>query len=368
MLGQYYTHIITDPILLVCSSVMFLLFLVDLCGLLARRAGNTKVRHLSFATTIVSVGLFATFVGVLLGLYGFDSANISDSVPKLLEGLRFAFAASVLGMFLSLTLSIAHKFLGGGGEDEEVLQSIDRKLGTLVTTIQSPGQLVQQFGELKTFLKEQLQQINSSLDSALDQLGRGATQEVIQALERIITEFNSNLTAQFGDNFKELNTACQRLVDWQVKYKDHVETAESALEQILIAVEKSCAAAEELNRSNEKTQKVCTEVGGLIRTYDVQIHTLATHLESCKNLGEQAGRFLTNTQKAITMSAEQLNAFSGVIENSVSQQSESLAKLTDDINQQLPKALGELESVLTNITNQFAADYRSLFQFITDKR
>lgn len=347
---------------------MLVLFCVDLVGVFGKIFGLKKLKHIDFATTIVSTGLFATFFGVLTGLYGFDSTNIANSVPQLLAGLRFAFAASVLGMFLSITLSVAHKFCGGSTEDEEVLHSIDRKMGAMVTTIQSPGELVRQFTEMKTFLQTQLEQINSSLDKALGQLARGATQEVIKALEGIIAEFNQNLTAQFGDNFKQLNAACLTLVEWQKRYKNHIDTAEKTLQKIMVSLEKSCKAAKELTGSNEKTQEICQEVGDLIRTYDFQVKTLSTHLESCKTLGEQAGKFLSSTQKAITLSAENLTNFSDLIEKSVGKQSESLARLTQDIDEQLPKALGELERVLTNITNQFAADYRSLFQFITDKQ
>ena len=169
---------------------MLILFALDLFTLIAVRYRLMRCRHLSFATTIVSIGLFATFVGVLMGLYGFDSSNIAGSVPKLLEGLRFAFAGSVLGMFLSLTLSIAQKIFGGSAEGEDVLQSIDQKMAVLVSTIQSPGELVHQFTEMKGFLKDHLQKINKSLDEALGQLAKGATQEVIEALEKIITEFN----------------------------------------------------------------------------------------------------------------------------------------------------------------------------------
>src|SRR5205085_215836 len=143
---------------------------IDLIGLVGKFIGLKRFKSLDFATTIVSIGLFATFFGVLIGLYGFDSKDITSSVPRLLEGLRFAFGASVLGMFLSLSLSIFHKFLGGGSSDEDVLHSIDRKMGSLVTTIESPGELVRQFTEMKTFLKKHLEHINASLDKALVQL------------------------------------------------------------------------------------------------------------------------------------------------------------------------------------------------------
>lgn len=368
MLSKFLNHMVSDPFLLWCSVTMLILALVDLTGVIAKSLGFDKFRHIDFKTSIVSIGLFATFFGVLVGLYGFEPSDIAHSVPRLLEGLRFAFGASVLGMFLSVALSIIHKFIGGDDDDEEILHSIDRKIGNLVTTMESPGALVHEFTEMKTFLKSHMEKINESLDQALVQLARGATQEVTEALEKIIIEFNDNLKSQFGENFKELNVACHKLVSWQNNYKTHIDTAESSLSKIIVSLEESCAAVKELTSKNEETQKICREVGGLISTYDVQVKTLATHLQSCKQLGEQAGTFLEKTGKAITMSSENLNAFSSVIESSVSKQSESLAQLTKDINEQLPKTLGELEKVLAGITNQFASDYRSLFQFITDKR
>ena len=368
MISQFIDHIFADPFLLWCSVTMLLLALVDLAGIVATYLKVPNFKHIDFKTTIVSIGLFATFFGVLVGLYGFDPKNIAQSVPHLLEGLRFAFGASVLGMFLSVGLSILQKLAGGDSEDEGVLHSIDRKMGSLVSTLQSPDELVRQFVEMKKFLKSQLGQINDSLNKALVQLGQGATAEITQALEKVITDFNENLKSQFGDNFKELNRACLNLITWQEKYKNHVESAERGLSQVISSLQESCAAVKELTSMNQETKEVCRQVGGLIGTYDVQIKTLATHLESCKKLGEQAGEFLVNTEKSINLSSQNLSAFSHLIEHSVSKQSETLAQLTKEIDQQLPKALGELEKTLTGITHEFAADYRSLFKFITDHK
>jgi hypothetical protein len=346
---------------------MLVLFVTDVLGLFGRYFGFHNLRPLDFKTPIVSIGLFGTFFGVLVGLYGFDTNNITQSVPHLLEGLKFAFAISVLGMFLSLTLSILDKFTGGAEDDSEILRSIDRKMGGLVTSIESPAVMVREFRQMKTFLKEHLEHINVSLDQALQQLAKGATSEVIQALEKIITEFNRNLETQFGENFKELNVACHKLVEWQNKYRVHVDSTEASLSVIIRSLGEAREAVGDLVKRGEATANVCADVAGLIRTYDVQVQTLATYLERCKLLGEQAGTFLSNTERAVTLSAD-IGTFSALIQDSVGKQSEALAKLTKEIDEQMPKTLGELEKVLTSITNQFAADYRSLFQFITDKR
>ena len=346
---------------------MLLLFALDLFGLLCQLTGLKKFRSLDFKSSIVSIGIFGTFFGVLVGLYGFDTKAIDQSVPVLLEGLKFAFSTSVLGMFLSLTLSILDKFMGGVEDNSDLLRNIDRKMSGVLKALQSPPEIAKQFDDMKVFLKSHLENINSSLEKALDQLAKGATQEVVKALEKIIREFNQNLLDQFGDNFKQLNIACHKLVEWQDKYRDHIDETEARLMMVMRNLDDARNALLEIAESGQETKEICKQVSGLINTYDIQIKTLATYLESCKTLGERAGQFLSKTEDALVRSSENMNSFSGIIESSVSKQSEALAKLTHDIDQQLPKALGELEKVLTNITNQFAADYRSLFHFITDK-
>jgi translation initiation factor 2 alpha subunit (eIF-2alpha) len=47
-----------------------------------------------------------------------------------------------------------------------------------------------------------------------------ATEEIIKALQDVIKDFNNNLTEQFGDNFKQLNEAVLKMIEWQSTYKN----------------------------------------------------------------------------------------------------------------------------------------------------
>lgn len=60
-------------------------------------------------------------------------------------------------------------------------------------------------------------QLWRKLDDFAEIMSRSATEQVIEALKEVITDFNQNLTEQFGDNFKELNAAVEKLVKWQEK-------------------------------------------------------------------------------------------------------------------------------------------------------
>lgn len=46
----------------------------------------------------------------------------------------------------------------------------------------------------------------------------------IEALNKTIRDFNNNLIESFGSNFKQLNEAVIKLVDWQEEYKQIIET------------------------------------------------------------------------------------------------------------------------------------------------
>ena len=60
-------------------------------------------------------------------------------------------------------------------------------------------------------------------------LSKGATEEIIKALQNVIKDFNTNLTEQFGDNFKQLNEAVLKMIEWQNTYKDSVQEFEKQL-------------------------------------------------------------------------------------------------------------------------------------------
>jgi competence ComEA-like helix-hairpin-helix protein len=55
---------------------------------------------------IVSIGVLGTFVGIFIGLQGFDPSDIINSVNHILVGLKTAFFTSIVGMSTATFLSI----------------------------------------------------------------------------------------------------------------------------------------------------------------------------------------------------------------------------------------------------------------------
>lgn len=68
-------------------------------------------KFIDFSPNLLSIiGVLGTFIGIFIGLQKFNSADITASVPKLLDGLKTAFITSIFGMGGSIILNLAIKW------------------------------------------------------------------------------------------------------------------------------------------------------------------------------------------------------------------------------------------------------------------
>jgi hypothetical protein len=59
-----------------------------------------------------TAGIFFTFLGIAEGLYEFNPQNIDASIPALLDGLKTAFIASVVGVGAALSIKLRYAIFG----------------------------------------------------------------------------------------------------------------------------------------------------------------------------------------------------------------------------------------------------------------
>jgi uncharacterized protein YukE len=386
--------------------------------------------HTDLKSVIISIGVLGTFVGIAIGLWEFDTKSIDDSVPKLLEGLKLAFATSIVGMLISIILSGMQKNKISGGNDElsvlseinaklsnlehleqisrgfdglrleireehkqtksmielylskslVALTSIDTKVDGIATTeainkfrvdvheeqlksrlfledqMKIAASAIDDFKsevneeqvKSRVFLEDQFEKTNQALQDAIDVLSKGATEEIIKALEIVISDFNKNLTDQFGDNFKQLNTAVVNLLEWQKQFKEIIEKDYDLLIEVRKSLDSSSETLELISTRNKEVTDVYTQLKTLIETYDVQLTSLNKQLESYSNMGREASKAF----ESLSTGFEKVQSGMGV-------QSEAIASLTKDIATKLPESLGTLENTLVGLTSQFSKDYKA---------
>jgi len=316
--------------IIVFCSAMGLLFLVDLLTLFRRAS------HRDFRSIIVTIGVLGTFVGVFMGLQGFDTADIRTSVPALLEGMKTAFFTSIVGMGLSVVLSILHCLLGQSENQDALLVQINERLKGL-------GLLVE---ETKALRSSQLE-TNAALSNAMS--------EIVGSLQQVVTQFNDNLSEQFGNNFRELNQGVERLLEWQDNYRDILSRDQEVMHNVHMSLESSAQNLSTVANSQHQAQAVYEGLGDMISTYHGQIDILREHTE----------QYVALSDKAVSAFSQLDSGFENM-QHGLQAQSESVARLTRELERQLPQSLGHLESTLTGLSNRFAKDYQSFLNRYRD--
>jgi gas vesicle protein len=369
-------------------SIILCLFIISgTLGLWARFGKSNFSSQLQglvyFAPTAMStIGVIGTFVGIFIGLLDFDVSNIDASVPLLLAGLKIAFATSIAGMsaaiFFRLIEHIARAVWGsrpdiGEGDDpfallQKIKLSIDTQTRALVgqdeVSIASTLQRSRQ--DINDGFKDQLKAFNDFAE----QMKEGATEKIVEALQQAIVDFNDKITEQFGDNFKELNSAVGNLNTWQEEYKTHVEQTESSLKQQAINLESIAtnvsSIVDEAKVLPEAASKMMQANQQLLQNFESMNALLAT----LANIRADADIVLPKIEKS-------MQETTAVMENSSKEMAETMRQtleqtqkginanfktFDEQMQSELSKVIEQMGSQLTSLSGKFVEDYTPLTQ------
>lgn len=420
---------------LVTNLFLWLLFITLVVAIVSKKLGRAP-RFTAYAPTfLTSLGIFGTFVGIVIGLVDFDPNQIDKSVSDLLEGLKTAFISSIAGLgsslfFRFLTTTFTSWFPESEGGDEEIdinqriLVALNEQTQLLEATQKAlasdegaslirqvmllreehrhaheefTDQLWQKFAEQTQLLeatqnaiagagesslagqvrllredhkgahaeqmklleatqeaiaaadessligqvmlwreehryahKEFTNQLWQKLDEFAEMMSQSATEQVIEALKEVITDFNKNLTEQFGENFKELNAAVEKLVEWQENYRKQLEQLHKLYEESTAAItliEQRCAL---IPQSMDKLEPI-------IETANHQIAELEQHLDAFAEMQEKA-------TKAIP----------------------EISKFSSEMHEAVTKIIQDMGNELGRISGKFAEDYQKLTEAMAD--
>lgn len=125
-----------------------------------------------FPSLISTLGVLGTFLGITLGLYYFDTSNLSSSIPLLLNGLKTAFFTSLAGMVGSMYLSAKVNKLfdekTGGISDSAAAA------GIVVKALQTLQAQTEKQAQSQTLFYNSAQQIILKMDQSIDKLSANA--------------------------------------------------------------------------------------------------------------------------------------------------------------------------------------------------
>lgn len=177
-------------------------------------AYNERTAH-DAPSIFTTGGIFFTFLGIAEGLIGFNAQDIEASVPTLLSGLQTAFIASVVGVFIALTIKLRLALFGVRAKDGAAKvqgATVDDLCNQMIAVEHAiVGEedltLLSQMKLLRQDTNDRLDNLRRSHDEFAAKMADNNSKALIAALQEVIRDFNLKITEQFGDNFKRLNEA-----------------------------------------------------------------------------------------------------------------------------------------------------------------
>ena len=184
---------------------------------------------------VTTIGIFGTFLGVSIAIWTLASSkDVISSLPSFIASLKLAFIGSAFGVLAALVI----RFFQWYGKKEvefsnETLivsekdsnELIVQELKTLNKSLAGPeqGTLLSEIKLMRLDFNDQISNLRKSFDEFSQNMLENNQKAFIEALNNAIQDFNKNLTEQFGENFKQLNIAVGKLVEWQENYKNQLD-------------------------------------------------------------------------------------------------------------------------------------------------
>lgn len=376
LLSSMNSTTITDYFIWAVIGVLFVAIYV--------RQKKRSPHFLEYAPTLMTaLGILGTFVGVVIGLLHFDTTNIENSIPVLLGGLKTAFITSIVGMFGALIFNILDTLLppakhSGIALDQpetvtpdhihQVLQSQHQLLERIAFGFDGNDEvsLVGQLKLLRTDMgdiskgqikrqEEFSEKLWSELTHFGDLMAKGATEQIIEALRQVIVDFNNNLTEQFGENFKALDSSVKKLVDWQQAYKEQVEVMGEQYKQ---SVDSLMATKDSVAGIWEECKEIplaMAELRAVLSVNQHQIEELSRHLEAFATLRDKALEAVPGIQIAMDEVGEQLKAGALSVSASLEQTGGQLLVNANSMREALDEGAEGFRNSVTQTQQSFAA-------------
>lgn len=243
----------------VCLSIIVVAFIV--CLILVLKFKNSEKMEANrriieyFPTLVSTLGVLGTFWGITKGLMAFDTSDLDQSIPGLLDGLKTAFFTSLAGMigsmFLSAFISKKQDERDGGISDinqaaGEITKSVKAMSDANTETMRSiQQQLTEQEADCKAFYRtvgevmSKISDTQKSITSAIDSLV-------------VLQRSQENSLA----DIKEATTQQSVAINSVAKYSQEVSEYTHHLGEILDVISGMSGTEDEINEKVGKLKEI----------------------------------------------------------------------------------------------------------------
>ena len=359
-------------------TYLIVAYLIFALVMLRNAAEGSKARALVdlAPTTLTTLGILGTFTGIFLGLLDFDIRTINKSVPALIEGLKVAFGTSILGLASALVFRVTRPLLSNRTSTDEVtgqdlinaLQDVSAQVKEANATNKDGFETIRKAlsDDSDSSVAGQLQRLRAGftdLEKATvhgfeaqikefrdfaEHMSKAFSEAIIDELKSVIREFNEKISEQFGDNFKQLNEAVGRLLEWQDNYKSQMEDMKASLDNSISALdaaetaiskiaESSSSIPEHMNSLSDANAKLIDQ---LTQMHD-GLSSIAQMRDRAENAFPEISNKIEEMTTTIASSVESQRDAIESIKNAVEESTSDMKGAVGAIGSEIEKSLGE---------------------------
>ena len=301
---------------------------------------------LSLPSLLPAIGLVGTFIGIYLGLVKFNPADIDGSLPSLLAGLKVAFTTSILGIIGSLLVKFSTYFYTDLINEDEISEIEFYKL------FRKQNDLIVETNKRLVALETQFKDFASSI-------GDTTIEHLVDAIDRVMTDFNKKVETQFGENFKKFNEGLISLLKWQENYKNEVEENLKIIREAKEILQLHETTSKNLNQALDEFSLKTKSITTAIERVDAQHSNIEKSLQTFSEVSKQANEVIPTLEK-------QIQSLTRNLDEELKGVSENLKTLDEEMSSELQKALNVLAANLGALTEQFVKDYQPLMIALRD--
>jgi ABC-type transporter Mla subunit MlaD len=151
-----------------------------------------------------------------------------------------------------------------------------------------------------------------------------------------MTEFNSRIEVQYGENFGKFNESLGRLLEWQTTYYEHLDSMLQAQESSKEVMLRAGRSYEQMIDHSHEFNQVAASLGEMLKGLEQQTRNLEGYLSGLSGLVGQAseglpalGEYVSELTLKLSSSIEENNRSLTMI---LTQAAESISQTVEQVN------------------------------------
>lgn len=288
-----------------------------------------------------------------------------------------AFVTSILGMGISLYF----KNYQANAQKKFSRNNFVKPESTIADLIQYLQQADEEKSAQIKHLEKILQDNNENVLHELRDFGRTLAENnskaFIEALNETMKDFNQKLTEQFGENFKQLNIAVGRLLEWQENYRVTIERIMKNLQvtfEGIDAVKNSVAKIEESADSITKSSEQILNLIVTANMYEQKLRQVLSEIQTVsENTAKSVEDLTTSMYDAIDNANYMTRGISAIantaldkINDTTNQTIASMKKMSEDLSKESFKitsdTVSKMEEMMKTNDDNFRDSLKTLGQ------